>query len=400
MTSLSLDTSATVRSLAGRSVLQVVPSLRDDRVGRMALDVAVGLLRSGARAFVAGGGGRLVGELQAFGGEWVELEIASVSPLRRAAAVRKLATLIRGERIDLVHSHGKAAAQIAVASLRQSPTTLITGYLGMPPARGWGRSGEDVQARGHRVIACSDFAARLIAERHRVPPDRITLIPQPVETGWFDPESVDPAQVAALRESWRVRPEARVVLLPGRLQHRQGHLALVDAARMLVNGGLRGVNFVIAGNPPAEPGYAALVNERVEAQGLTPLFRHVGFCADMPSAYAAADLIVLPLERAATFSTVAVEAQSMARPVIAADLGAMPELVRGRLGEPDASRTGWLTAPHDPMALARMLSQVLAMNHRDLERIGYQARDWAQRHFSPDQITAEVLATYMEFTGR
>ena len=51
------------RSLAGATILQLVPALRDDSVGQAAVDVALTLLQSGARAIVAGEDGPLVARL-------------------------------------------------------------------------------------------------------------------------------------------------------------------------------------------------------------------------------------------------------------------------------------------------------------------------------------------------
>src|SRR5262249_45364552 len=57
------------RRLPGATVLQIVPSLSDQPEARAAVNVASALLRSGARAMIAGSPGMLVGQLQALGGE-------------------------------------------------------------------------------------------------------------------------------------------------------------------------------------------------------------------------------------------------------------------------------------------------------------------------------------------
>jgi glycosyltransferase involved in cell wall biosynthesis len=382
------------RTLAGETVLQLAPSLSDDSIGRAALDIASGLLRSGARALVAGGGGRLVGELQALGGEWIELDLGG-GLLRRRRTRRRLEPLLHAERVSLVHSHGPDAARIALRAARAARKPILTSYFGTPPAHGARRSPQDWQARGNLVAAVSEFAALSIAERHAIPPEDTVVIPSAIETGWFDPATMEPRRVAEVREAWRIRPEARTVLLPGRLIASQGHLTFVDAVRSLVNGGLRGVVFVIAGDRADDPDYPSLVTDRIEAQGLRPLFRQVGHCADMPAAYAAADLIALPLERAVAFSTIAGEAQAMARPVVASDLGAMPEMLQAPPPGVSGARTGWLAAPYDPLALARSLAAALSLPPREFAAVGMQARHWAQRTFAPERVAAATLSTYL-----
>src|SRR5471030_1039344 len=91
------------RSLAGATILQLAPALRDDPAGHAAVDIALTLLQSGARAIVSGDGGPLVGELRAFGGEWLPMPNDTFNPLRIRANANKLSSLIAGDRIDIVH---------------------------------------------------------------------------------------------------------------------------------------------------------------------------------------------------------------------------------------------------------------------------------------------------------
>ena len=68
------------RSLAGATILQMTPALRDDPAGHAAVDIALTLVQSGARAIVAGGDGPLVGELRAFGGEFLPMHCDTLQP--------------------------------------------------------------------------------------------------------------------------------------------------------------------------------------------------------------------------------------------------------------------------------------------------------------------------------
>lgn len=383
------------RTLAGGTILQAVPAMRDDRLGQAALDLAVALLRSGARAMVAGTGGALVGELQALGGEWIEIDFAPSRPIGGRRSVEALANLIRAEHVDLVHAHGPDAARVALAANKRRTAALVTSYIGLPPAPSWRRPKEEAQAMGDLVLACSGYAADLIEQRHRVAGERVVVIPRSVDTARFDPAAVRSDRVTRLLAAWRIRPEARMVLAPGRLAPSQGQTTLIDAVRALVNGGLRGVVFVVAGDRPSGDDYAALVAARIAAQGLGPIFRCVGHCADMPAAYAAADVVVLPTDRATTFSAMAVEAQAMGRPVIASDLGALPELMLAPPVEDTQSpRTGWLVPPRDALALARALAAVLALDDEVLDDVALQARQFADGHFSREQVASMTLAAY------
>jgi glycosyltransferase involved in cell wall biosynthesis len=382
------------RVLAGTTVLQAVPAVQDDWLGYSALHVANALLRAGARALVAGGDGAFVGELQALGGEWIELDFTARAPMKRRRAVAALRDLIGTERIDLVHAHGVDAARTALAAIPRGTARLVTSYLGLPPAPSWRRRPQEAMARGNVVVALSAFGAELIAERHAIPIERVRVIPASVDTTWFDPDNVSPERAEALRRAWRIPPDHRVILTPGRLAATQGHLTLVDAVRILVTGGLRRTAFVIAGTAAEGDDFAAELDRRILAQGLRPVFRRVGYCSDMPGAYALANFVVLPIERPSLFSTIAAEAQAMGRPLLAGDLGAMPRMMRAPPRDFEGSRTGWLTRPHDPVDLARAIAAALALGPEARGAMSLRAREFAQTHFSRARITAATLAMY------
>ena len=93
------------RSLSGATILQLVPALRDDPASHAAVDIALTLLQSGARAIVAGEGGPLVGELRAFGGEWLPMANDTVNPLRIRGNARKL---LATDRLRTHRHHARA----------------------------------------------------------------------------------------------------------------------------------------------------------------------------------------------------------------------------------------------------------------------------------------------------
>jgi glycosyltransferase involved in cell wall biosynthesis len=80
--------------------------------------------------------------------------------------------------------------------------------------------------------------------------------------------------------------------------------------------------------------------------GLSDSIRLVGHIDDMPAAYKLADLAAAPSLEPEAFGRTAVEPQAMARPVLAADHGAVRETVAD--GE-----TGWRVTPGDVEAWAQ-----------------------------------------------
>jgi len=388
---------ATPRTLPGATVLQIVPSLGDHPAARRAADIAFALLRSGARAIVAGGDGPLVAELQGFGAEWVRLECETTNPLRLRANARRLEEFIAAERVDLIHAWGSGASRSAARAKAKAGTWLVHGYAHArtPQAlteRFYGRA----LAADDRIIAHSQYVAERLMERHPIDRERVTVIPRRIDTGDFSPAAVEPERVWALRHAWKIRRGDRVILGPGRIDPRKGQLLLVDAARILVTGGMHNVIFVLAGDDKINADYAQAISERARSYGVSQMVRRVGFCRDMPAAYAAADVVAVPAVEPPTFCRVAAEAFAMARPVVASATGALPEIVLAPPYVPENTRIGWLAAPDDAMSLARALAAVEAVNSDELQTLGARARRFAEAAFAPAHVAAGALTVYSE----
>jgi glycosyltransferase involved in cell wall biosynthesis len=389
------------RSLAGATILQVVPGLRDDPGGHAAVDIALTLLQAGARALVAGDGGPLVGELRAFGGEWLPLVNDTLNPLRIRRNANAIAKLIAGERIDIVHAQSAGAAWSALAATHKQPVYLVTSFPDRLPGHSYvGNMLRGSLARGDRVIAPSAYVSRAMIERYKLSADRITVIPRAVDTAVFSPAAVSADRIAALRRVWGVLPDMRVVLVPGRLAPWNGQMSMIDAARLIVGGGARNIVFVFAGDERRHLRYARSLRRQARLHGIDTLCRFPGPSADMPAALAAADVVVVPALQPPLSGRAAAEAQAMGRPLITTTVGVLPEnlLTPPRMRE--ELRTGWLARPGNVGELARAVGLALALNVTDYEALGARARQFAEFMFSPQSVAEAIRGVYTSLLAR
>src|SRR5664279_555126 len=389
------------RSLAGATVLQLVPALRDDPAGHAAVDIALTLLQSGARAIIAGEGGPLVGELRAFGGEWLPMAVDTLNPLRIRTNAGKLANLISSERIDIVHAQCAAAAWSAISAKDRLPVFLVTSF----PDRLAGNNRFSTWfggalARGDRVIAPSSYVSRAMIERYKIPADRITVIPRAVDTATFSPAAVSADRIAALRRVWGILPQMRVVLVPGRIAPWNGQLSMIDAARLLVGGGGRNIAFVFAGEDRGQVRYARSLRRQARVHSIDTLCRMVGHCADMPAALAVADVVVVPALQPPLAGRAAAEAQAMGRPVVTTTVGNLPENVLCPPRMKDELRTGWLVRPGNVGELARAVGAALKLDVTAYEALGARARQFAEFEFSPQSVAEAIRGVYMSLLAR
>ncbi len=386
---------ASPQSLAGQTVLQIIPSLEAGGAERTTIDIAGALVEAGGRALVATSGGRLVSELQARGAIWIPFPADTRNPAAMAWNVARLARLIRFERPALVHARSRAPAWVALGATRLTGTPFVTTFHGS-----YGGTGalklryNSVMARGDVVIANSDYTRGLVASLYPWAVPQIEVVHRGTDLKAFSPGAVGPARVEKLRAAWGVEAHERVVLLAARLTGWKGHRVLIEAAAILKRQGLDGTIFIFAGDPQKRRRYMAEIDAAIVAAGLAGVVRRVGHCADMPAAFRAASVVAVPSTKPEAFGRSAVEAQAMGTPVVVSDLGAVPETVLAPPRVPAEARTGWCVPPDDAPALAEALGEALALGASGRDALARRARAHVADAFSLERMQGATLDIY------
>ena len=371
------------------AILQVLPALRSGGVERGTLEIAEAQIAAGFRAIVASAGGEMVPALEALGAKHITLPLTAKTPWaiwRNAAA---LAALARSEGVALLHARSRAPAWSALLAARRMGLPFVTTYHG---AYNEGFPGKrlynSVMARGDRVIAISHFIADLIRARHGVDEARLRVIPRGVDPRRFDPALVSAERLAALRAAWGVAEGQPIIMLPARVTRWKGQMVLVEAMAQLPGDALA----LLVGDAAERPAFQAELQARIAGLGLQDRVRLVGHATDMPAALMLADVVVHASTDAEAFGRTVIEAQAMARPVIASDLGAPRETVAEGI-------TGWRTPPGDAAALAAALSRALAMTDSERAALGARARAAVLSGYTTAAMQAATMATYRELLG-
>jgi glycosyltransferase involved in cell wall biosynthesis len=343
----------------------------------------------------------LVGELRAFGGEWLPMSADGLNPLQVRRNTRALINIIGTERVDIVHALTPSAAWSALAARARMPVWLVTSFGDRLEAPLWlGKKYQGALARGDRVIAPSSFIAHAMIERYHIPPERIAVVPRRIDTELFSPAAVHPDRVAAMRRAWGILPGTRVVLAPGRVAPWNGQIGIIDAARLLVGNGRRNVAFVFAGDDRGEPIYRNALMQRARLHNIETLVRLVGHCPDMPTALAAADVVAIPALKPPLTGRAAAEAQAMGRPVVVNAIGVLPENVLAPPRMAEELRTGWVVRPGHAGELARAVAQALSLDRKNSDAMGARARQFAEFMFSPQSVAAKMRDIYTSLLSR
>ncbi|MEL6770082.1 MAG: glycosyltransferase family 4 protein [Bacteroidota bacterium] len=210
----------------------------------------------------------------------------------------------------VVHFHGPWAAEGAVE-----------GASSMAARAKWELE-QQVYRRADRFIVLSEAFRDVLHSRYDVALDKIEIVPGGVDASAFD--STLSRKEARELLGWPTdRP---TVLAVRRLQPRMGLEGLIDAVET-VRQQVPDVQVMIAG----KGALAATLQAQIEARGLSDHVKLLGFVpdADLPLAYRAADVSIVPTVALEGFGLITIESLAAGTPVLVTPIGGLPETVRG-----------------------------------------------------------------------
>jgi glycogen synthase len=297
---------------------------------------------------------------------------------------------------DLVHSHDWLVAGAARKLARDAGVPWLVTVHATEYGRHQGWVDKHPQSHIHaverrmvrgadRVITCSHYMRRHVADVFRIPAKKVTAI-----ANGIDPSDLRPvADLPKLRARY-AEPDERLILLVGRLVYEKGfHLAL-DA--LGGRGGLierlGNVRFLIVGSGTAE----AELKEQAERLGLMEHGSFVGWTGDdeLHSLYRIADLCLVP-SIYEPFGLVALEAMASGCPCIVADTGGLREVV------PGGGRVGLRFRPKDSRSLGKMAEQILT-DDALRDRLVAEAREHVLR-FDWADVARQTARVYADLGG-
>lgn len=367
------------------AVLQVLPRLDQGGVERGTVEVAGALIKAGWRAVVASAGGRMTAEILRSGAEHVELPLATKNPAMILLNAVRLARLIEDRNIDIVHARSRAPAWSAMLAAHRTGRAFVTTFHNAYGAESWAkRRYNSVMARGDRVIAISRFVAAHAAATYGVGEDRIRIIERGVDLDNFQPDRIAQTRLVQLARAWRLPDGVPVIMLPGRLTRWKGQEILIEALSLLDR---RDLLCLFLGS--GRERYRKALQRLISARALDGRCHFIDHCDDMPAAYMLADVVVSASTRPEGFGRVIAEALAMGRPVIATNHGGGNEIISPGV-------TGWLVRPGDAKALARALSEALALGPGARASLARQAIASVAGRFSRDAMTQRTISVYEE----
>ncbi|MDO8363770.1 MAG: glycosyltransferase family 4 protein [Actinomycetota bacterium] len=235
------------------------------------------------------------------------------------------------------------------------------------------------------VIACSQFMVREVLHGFELPPEKVHLVPNGVDTErWRVPTGADPGADPGAEPSGLDTAKGRepLVVAWGRIQYEKGFQVLARAVNEL-RGRVPGIRCVIAGRGT----YLPELQTQIDMEGVSDLVQLAGFVPDdeLRQLLQRAACVVIP-SLYEPFGIVALEGMAAGAPTIVARTGGLAEIVQG-------SEAGMLFEPGNHHELADRIAEVIA-HPAAADRMRANAAQLLQQTYTWDAIAEATVAVY------
>ena len=299
-----------------------------------------------------------------------------------AIAVGALAAHLGEVRADVVHAHMFRAETVATRAVlalaeigHRRPYLVSTVHSSRVRHESDKNVLRELTPHMDRLIAVSQAIEHKIRHEGRdtVP---VTLIYNGVDLARYDHQEA----CCTLPEEYGMEPGSQIVGVVARLELEKGHPTLVEAWPTVLRA-VRSSYLLIVG----EGSRRDALEEQVRELGIAHRVVFTGRRDDVPSVTAALDVAVLPSYREAQGLTI-LEAMALSRPVVASDVGGIPEMIEDR-------RTGLLVPPHDAEALAAAIILLLT-NHPLADTLARAGHDLVHDRFCIELMVSGTQSVY------
>jgi len=230
-----------------------------------------------------------------------------------------------------------------------------------------------------RILTVSEKVRKFFATRGRISPKAITVY-NGINTNVFDPESVG----GNMKVELGLKEDLFIIGSIGVLEKDKGQEYLLEAIAKLKSEGVDNIVCVICGLGPEEANLKELVN----ARGLENEVLFLGYRHDIPEIIKMLDIVAITSLTIESFSIVATEAMAMKVPVLATNVGGLPEVV-------DDVKTGILVPPGDVNALCKSI-KYLIKNPEARFRMGENGRDRVLKRFTLEENVRKTEEVFLQ----
>jgi len=301
--------------------------------------------------------------------------------------VGKMRSAIASFGPDIVHTHGVRAnllGRLAAAQASRPVVTTVHSLLAMDYPDPVSRLANSLAERVTRGMTCHFIAVshelRQALIRQGIARERVTAVHNGVDLERFDPVAAGGQPLASSP------PDVPLVAIIARLHAVKGHRLFLQAAKAVL-AKKPGVRFLVVGGGPDEKALMKMASDL----GISSAVHFVGFVDDIPSLLVRLNVLVVA-SRWEGFGLTAAEALAMAVPVVATDVGGLPEIIR-------PFETGLLVPFGHNQAMADAVIWILE-HGAEAREMAVRGQQVVRREFTAHQMAARTVEVYRKVAAR
>ncbi|MDA7593520.1 glycosyltransferase family 4 protein [Candidatus Pelagibacter sp.] len=373
-------------------VLQVIPKLGYGGAETGCYDLAHYLPENNCSSYIVTSGGELLKFIDRKKVKLIKLPVHSKNPILILFNAIALIFIILLNNISIVHARSRAPAWSCLLATKITRRKFVTTFHGTynfkNPLKKFYNS---VMVRSDLIIAGSNFIFSHIDKnylKYLGLKKRFLVIFRGINVDYFDSSTTLDNEENRLISDWEVDKNKKIILMPGRLTAWKGQETFIEALN-LVNKelGYESFNAVILGSDQGRDIYTKKIKRLAEQYRLTSQLKFIENSKNMPLAYKISDIVISASVEPEAFGRVAVEAQSMEKPIIASDIGGSNETIVNNV-------TGFLFQSGNAEALSKKIVEVLQLDESRLKSIGIEGRKNIIKKFNVEKM---CFSTYSEY---
>ena len=373
-------------------VLQVIPKLGYGGAETGCYDIAHYLAENDCGSYIATSGGELLKFIDKKKVKIIKLPVHSKNPLILFINFLALIWVILINNISIVHARSRAPAWSCWLATKITGRKFVTTFHGTYNFNNSIKKFyNSVMVRSNLIIAGSNFIFSHIKEnylRYLDDKKKLLVIFRGINVDYFDPTTKEYNDEKKLLTKWEIEKDKKIILLPGRLTSWKGQEIFIEAINLVnIELGYEAFNVVILGNDQGRDLYKKKLIRLAEQYRMKNQIRFIDHCKDMALAYKVSDIVVSASIEPEAFGRVAVEAQSMEKPIIASNIGGSNETIIDE-------KTGFLFESGNAKSLSQKILKALNLDETLLKSVGAEGRKNIIQKFNVEKM---CFSTYSEY---
>ena len=374
------------------NVLQVIPKLGYGGAETGCYDIAHYLAEKDCGSWIATSGGDLLKFVKKNKVKIFRLPVHSKNPIMIILNAFILSFLILIKKINVVHARSRAPAWSCYFACIITNTNFVTTFHGTYNFKNKIKKFyNSVMLKSKLTIAGSNFIFGHINDNYNEylsKKRKLRVIFRGINIDYFNAKNISILKQEKLKREWKLDNNKFTILMPGRLTYWKGQEKFIEALNILVEDyNLTNFQAILLGSDQGRKVYFKKLTSLVERYNLTKKIHFIQHCKEMPLAYSLADVVVSASVEPEAFGRVAVESQSMGKPIVASNIGGSKETIMNK-------KTGFLYKHDDPRELAKSLNTVNQLNQEELKLMGNEGRKNVTKKFDVEVMCDSNLREY------